>query len=373
MIKPLTSLRFFFAIMVFWSHIQFFDPVRYPGFTEFYKKVLYEGYIGVSFFFILSGFILSYNYDDKIISRKTSFKEFWVARIARIYPLHIVGILVAMPLIIIDPVNSSDKLFAAPALSVSIFLSNLTLLHSFIPEGVYFFSYNGPSWSISDELFFYIVFPFIVYFFVVNKILIKFAWLLYLAIPILMYYSVDSLAENHKFFYINPFFRVIDFILGINLNQVFKLEVFRKIYNRKLTATMLEVISIGVFLGFLYIHDDVPHVYRYSCFYWLPMTLIIFSFAFQNGYISSFISAPVFVLLGEISFSFYIFHQSFIRYVVSQNNLMAVATNHYLLVSALLVISLAASYFAHKYIELPCNAYIKNRYNRSALSMSTKE
>ena len=372
MIKPLTSLRFFFAIMVFWSHIQFFDQSRYPEFNNLYNKVLYEGYIGVTFFFILSGFILSYNYDDRIINRKTSFKYFWVARIARIYPLHIAGLLVAM-FIIPDLSNSLADFFTTPALSISIFLSNLTLIHSFIPDGIYFFSYNGPSWSLSDELFFYVSFPFIVYLFVENKILVRFAWILYLLIPISMYYSVDTLANDHKFFYINPFFRIVDFILGINLNQLFKLEIFRNLYKNKLTATMLEIFSIVVFAVFLYIHDDVPNVCRYSCFYWLPMLLVIFSFAFQNGYISSLISSSIFVLLGEMSFSFYVFHQSFIRYFAFTNDSMAITTNHYLLVSVILITSLVVSYFAHKYIELPCNAYIKSRYKRSALSMPARE
>ncbi|UOR06755.1 acyltransferase [Hymenobacter aerilatus] len=364
-------MRFFFAIMVFWSHIQFFDQAMYPGYNKLYNNVLSEGYIGVGFFFILSGFILSYNYDDKIINRKISFKKFWVARIARIYPLHIAGSIMAI-LIIVNSVKSSADFFATPALSVSIFLSNITLLHSFIPDVKYFFSYNWVSWSISDELFFYIVFPFIIYFFVKNKLLIKFGWVLYLLIPVLIYYSGHSSYDNHKFFYINPFFRIVDFILGINLNQLFKLEIFSRLYKKKISATVLEIMSIGMFAGFMYIHEDVPQVYRYSCFYWLPMSLIIFSFAYQNGYLSSLISGYFFVLLGEMSFSFYIFHQLLVRYFVFENNLMVITENPYLLVFAILMTSLFVSYLAHKYIELPCNAYIKNRYKRSSFALPAK-
>ena len=78
MIKPLTSLRFLFALMVFGDHLQFFDFAQYPQFKEWHYSVIGEGFIGVSFFFILSGFILSLNYDERLLSRKVSLREFWV-------------------------------------------------------------------------------------------------------------------------------------------------------------------------------------------------------------------------------------------------------------------------------------------------------
>ena len=81
MINTLTSLRFIFALMVFGAHCytidKFFD-------THFFK----EGFVGVSFFFVLSGFIIAYNYQKKFSENKITKRAFWVARIARIYPLH---------------------------------------------------------------------------------------------------------------------------------------------------------------------------------------------------------------------------------------------------------------------------------------------
>ena len=79
MINTLTSLRFIFALMVFGAHCytidKFFD-------THFFK----EGFVGVSFFFVLSGFIIAYNYQKKFSENKIAKRAFWVARIARIYP-----------------------------------------------------------------------------------------------------------------------------------------------------------------------------------------------------------------------------------------------------------------------------------------------
>ena len=91
MINTLTSLRFIFALMVFGAHCytidKFFD-------THFFK----EGFVGVSFFFVLSGFIIAYNYQKKFSENKIAKRAFWVARIARIYPLHWLTLFIAVAL-----------------------------------------------------------------------------------------------------------------------------------------------------------------------------------------------------------------------------------------------------------------------------------
>ena len=65
MIKPLTSLRFFFALFVFLSHLYFLKASEF--YIDIFENFFSEGFLGVSFFFILSGFILAYNYEDKIL------------------------------------------------------------------------------------------------------------------------------------------------------------------------------------------------------------------------------------------------------------------------------------------------------------------
>ena len=91
MINTLTFLRFIFALMVFGAHCytidKFFD-------THFFK----EGFVGVSFFFVLSGFIIAYNYQKRFSENKITKRAFWVARIARIYPLHWLTLFIAVAL-----------------------------------------------------------------------------------------------------------------------------------------------------------------------------------------------------------------------------------------------------------------------------------
>lgn len=98
MIKPLTSLRFIFAFMVFASHLSFLQKTESNALSWIFDSVFCEGYIGVSFFFILSGFILAYNYQDGILKNKKSKKAFYQARFARIFPLHILTLVISLPL-----------------------------------------------------------------------------------------------------------------------------------------------------------------------------------------------------------------------------------------------------------------------------------
>ena len=78
MINTLTSLRILFALMVFGAHCYVLDP----SFDAHFFK---EGFVGVSFFFILSGFIIAYNYQKKLLEKTTTKRTFWIARIAVSY------------------------------------------------------------------------------------------------------------------------------------------------------------------------------------------------------------------------------------------------------------------------------------------------
>ena len=149
MIKPLTSLRFVFAFLVFMSHMNLF-PHEEPGFLW---HLFYEGYAGVSFFFMLSGFILAYTYQQRLIDGTATVRSFYVARIARIYPLHLLALFVALFFL---------KFFNHPSPTDFFDLGiNTFLLQSFIPGQEFLF--NSVSWSLSDEAFFYALFPLIVF------------------------------------------------------------------------------------------------------------------------------------------------------------------------------------------------------------------
>lgn len=154
MIRPLTSLRFLFAFMVFCCHCPFYTTPNTPGFWLQWH-VMNEGYIGVSFFFILSGFILSLNYAKPFEARTITAREFWQLRFARIYPLYLLMLLVEIPFTMHEFHRSAGIWWA------KLFTCGF-MMQSWVPDMSWIAAFNTPSWSISAEAFFYAMFPLLV-------------------------------------------------------------------------------------------------------------------------------------------------------------------------------------------------------------------
>jgi peptidoglycan/LPS O-acetylase OafA/YrhL len=207
MIRPLTSLRFFFAFVVFFSHLKFLYHNSNPVFTALHLNLLMDGHLGVSFFFILSGFILAYSYQDRMLSGEMTNRTFWVARLARIYPLHVVTLLLALPYSLFGQVLPTEDW-------LPVLCGQITLTQSFVPRNAIFFSLNIPAWSISAEAFFYLLFPFLFLAFWGGK---KRLWMLLfgvmvLVIPLTMLFIKGEIA--YWLYYINPLVEIGGFFTG---------------------------------------------------------------------------------------------------------------------------------------------------------------
>lgn len=99
---------------------------------------------GGSFFFVLSGFIIAYNYQHRLEENRTDKRTFWVARFARVYPLHWLTLFVAAVL--------GNYVAASGVMDwLAHFLTSMTLTNAYIPKEDYFFSFNSPSWSLCCE------------------------------------------------------------------------------------------------------------------------------------------------------------------------------------------------------------------------------
>ncbi len=356
MIKPLTSLRFVFALMVFLSHMSFLVSDNNLAFKELYFRFFYEGYIGVGFFFMLSGFILSYTYKNALLSENVSNKEFYFKRLARIYPLHITTLLISIPIYLIE-VGINTPIFTKQ------YLSNIFLLQSFGTDRSYFFSGNALSWSISNELFFYILFPFIILSFFHYRHFTRILLFVGCVIIILMIPQTKGGVDEHSFFYINPLTRLVDFALGIFLYDVY---LFFKNKRIEHYASLLEILSVITIIIFIYFNPEMPQATRYSCYYWLPIFFLIFSFSFQKGIISILLSKNWFVILGEISFSFYMFHQLVIRYYTQLNIDFFEIQNPFFSMLIVFFASLGISYLSYYLIEKPANNFILKKLIRTS-------
>ena len=316
-LHSLTSLRFFAAFLVFILHSTNHDLIFSSSLSIFdFSKA-------VSFFFVLSGFVLTYAYSSRSINTST----FYLSRFFRIWPVTIFSLLL---LIIVLPTNLylpfESSLFS-PGL---IFISNLFCIQSFIPIPTFFFGFNAVCWSISVELFFYFCFPYLqrlhlsrlMYICLLNVLLIFVTSLLLLSLnfPLFGPDSLDLIVVE-GISYINPFFRLPEFLLGIISCKIFlQFGLSNSSYNLSLATSrphllsFIELISFFLLVSFALtpLTTGLPPALAISanqlksgfCF---SLSLIIVSNS--QGLLRKILQFPMFIFLGNISFSFYLVHQ----------------------------------------------------------------
>ena len=350
-IKSLTSLRFFFALMVFLSHLEFLKDSTNKTVRFLYNDYFSEGYIGVSFFFILSGFILSYNYFDKLIEKKDTVRSYYINRFSRIYPLHFITFLLSLPLLF-------NKILLQPFLYLLLSLINVCLLQSFFPIREVFFNFNFPAWSISDEMFFYLATPFLFLFIGKIKLLSQKLVLILLFFGLIFAgISLTPVFYHQAIFYVNPLVRVLDFTVGIVL-----FSLFRQIKLPNLSKglfTFFEFLAVTLFCLFFYFHQSVIQGFRFSIYYWLPIILIIMIFSFDKGYLSDLLSNRYLIYLGEISFGFYMIHQLVIRYDHFFLKKMGLGQESILNIVSVFILTILVSAISFEYYEKKMNRLLK--------------
>src|SRR5947209_14362044 len=144
-LPALTGLRFLAAALILVVHY-------YSAFGAPQYVLDLAGHHAVTFFFVLSGFILCYVYPE--LAGWKARGRFLLARLARIYPTHLASL--ALLVVLLPEVRPT--ILARP----SVLVANLCLVQSWVPRESYYYSLNSPAWSISTELFFYACFPFLV-------------------------------------------------------------------------------------------------------------------------------------------------------------------------------------------------------------------
>lgn len=338
MIKPLTSLRFIFALMVFAAHCYVIDP----HFSHFLYK---EGFVGVSFFFVLSGFIIAYNYQHKIEQKEVSRRQFWIARFARVYPLHFATLLLSL--------LTGGYLLAINWDTVLRFCSQLFLLHPFVPKMDYFFSFNSPSWSLGCEQLFYFLFPFLALWVNNTRRLLGILITIGILFTWGMYFTPEE--QIRAYWYVNPLTRLPDFLVGMLLFKLFDKSTKTWSTNR---ATGYEIGAILLFAAFYYLGSSglLPKVYRYSVYYWTPVSLILYVFAMNKGIISRFLSNKYLVIGGDISYSIYLIH----LFVIESYKNTGWNYPWQIAIPVLFALIIGLSLLSFYYFEKPINRYIRN-------------
>jgi peptidoglycan/LPS O-acetylase OafA/YrhL len=144
-LNALTGLRCFAAINIVLFH--FSDPKWFGWFAP----VVNAGYASVSFFILLSGFVLAYNYAARAREGKLDRVRFWKARFTRLYPIYILSLILSWQMI--GPEHQAHT----PAMFWTGMVLTPLLLQGWVPVLATFL--NTPAWTMSAESFYYTLFP----------------------------------------------------------------------------------------------------------------------------------------------------------------------------------------------------------------------
>jgi peptidoglycan/LPS O-acetylase OafA/YrhL len=144
-LNALTGLRCFAAINIVFFH--FSNPLWFGWFAP----IVNAGYASVSFFILLSGFVLAYNYADRARAGELDKVRFWEARFTRLYPIYFLSLLLSWQMLPIEYAVRSHALFW-----LGMILTPL-LLQGWVPSLATFL--NTPAWTMSAESFYYLLFP----------------------------------------------------------------------------------------------------------------------------------------------------------------------------------------------------------------------
>ena len=298
-IDCLTSLRFFAAAMIVWLHVG--GAMGIPKINNFALGG------GVSIFFVLSGFILTYRYPELRDRREIGL--FLASRIGRIWPAYAVGVLLE--------IYMTWYAFFHDAEWVAHIVINFAMIQTWIPWLWFSYSFNAPSWSVSTELFFYLAFPLLI---------INFErtwwWKLALAAAFAMLMVAIAIAINADYgsgavpgvllTYEHPLARLLEFVCGMCAALA-----YRKAAHLRLpvsAATIAEALAVVLVFATLYrsgtenVGSQLGRWYYSGADLALPAAILIFVMAFQQGAISKALTFRPLVFLGEISYSIFLIH-----------------------------------------------------------------
>ena len=364
-IDTLTSLRFFAAAMIVIGHS--------AGFFEIPSGWAYEfpHYHGVSFFFVLSGFILTTVYPS--LPDHRSRLTFLRARFARVWPLHAFAFLLMF--LTIDWV----RIYLTLPKGFFTALLNLSLLQAWVPITSYNMSFNSVSWSISVEFFFYVSFIWLIR-------LRDSRWYLLPIIGIIPALALAALARSmhaprfsldyqgitiDSLLYVNPAARLFEFTLGMATACLYSKYKSAQIGYRM--GTLLELFGVGLFAASLSLNANffengfLSKLFPSSLCVWLErcgvsplFAAIILIFAFQKGAVSLILRQASYVRAGEISYALYILHPVILSWVTK--NVAAPSSVAY---ATYLGLALWVSYLSWRYIEGPARAWITKERARS--------
>nr|WP_269323995.1 acyltransferase [Streptosporangium roseum] len=300
-LPSLTGMRFVAAAMVFFFHVVWLANMFGSPEAKVVLETLFGrlGFVGVGFFFVLSGFVLAWS-----VRTKDRTPAFWRRRFFKIYPSHLVTYVVAFLLV---------TLVAQQAISGEAGILNLLLLHAWFPQMDIRFSVNPIAWSLACEALFYLMFPLLMRY--IRRIRPERLWawaagvaVVILAVPVVadllpyqMRFPSPAVTDTaHWFIYTFPPVRMLDFVFGILLARMV-------MTGRKLPLGLGGSVALAVIVYAL--TPLLPGGYSLGPTMVVPLGFIIAAAAANDvKELPSWLSGRVMGWLGEVSYAFYLWN-----------------------------------------------------------------
>lgn len=366
-LPAITSLRFFAAFHVALFHMKEIGVLRGPGWLTAFAGI---GYVGVSFFFVLSGFILVYTYEGRSIE----LRNFWQTRFARIYPAYIFSLLLTFPFFYFGALKMHVPFFAF-ATDHFLLTSGLVLLllQAWIPAAA--LAWNPVAWSLSVEAFFYAMFPFVLRRFgklstAVLGSIIPVCWVAGLAVsagylamrPTGMPYvsSADwsSAVQFVKFF---PLVRLPEFLMGMAAGFLFlRSERKKSLAFPLVTLGLLGVAATAAASKF------VPYLVVHTAMAGPAFAAVVYGIALQPKW-AAWLNNRLLVLFGDASYSFYLLHSFFVWPFFHDFRTQQLRFSGPLPILVWTAMMLAISSLVYRFIEEPSRKKLRPRRDTRTL------
>lgn len=350
-IEQLTFTRFVIVILVLFAHGvtgPYLEPLLFFPLSALVKS----GSSGVSYLFILSGFVMTFVYhrqDDTF-----DYIAYWRARFTRFYPLYIISFALTC-------VYYYDAFVRVKPQKI---LANIFVVQAWIPK--YAQSFNFVTWSMSVEIFFYLFFPFFLLW-AYRQPTRKLIWvsLAAWAVNTVIYYFVWNayILEYREFVLYFPVFYIGSFLVGI----VGGIWYLREGRHEVLTASKsLAILAVSFLLLAVYtvistdFYPELPHDIRPMTGFLSPlMIFFIVALSMDRSFVSRALSHKFLVDLGEIAYALYILHIPVKWLYERALETSGVANPESVFNLTFLPLVLAISYIAHFYVDAPIRRWLK--------------
>lgn len=309
------------------------------------------GNTGVTFFFVLSGFVLAWTArgDDRP-------SHFYWRRFARVWPLHLTTTLIALLLMVLW----SDKV------SWPLLVLTLLMLQAWLPPNDWHYGFNQVSWSLSAEAFFYAVFPLFARSLLTSPTRARVALAVVPALMVAVAAAVLSVLPSKAGFllFVNPAYRFGEFVIGVALASLIRSGWRPPLSLRGATACVALTYCAGMVFAHVAYGNPLRMPIVVGDLLMLPGLALLISAAAVHELdgAPTWLAAKPLVRLGEWSFALYLIHDLLLR-AAAHVEWTWLPTP--VLISFSVAAAIILSAVLHVGIERPAERWLRGRIRRS--------